>query len=111
MTVYKEASYREVMAAWKEELKTLANSIREEKALRRNKTLPLEERLDAAWEAEQLGEKFRVQHVAYCMVRGTPYRKIEPKTRLDRMPWNFHHAVTLVMRSKGYEEDVCFGEE
>ena len=64
----------------KEKLKHLARAIREDKSKR--KSVPNGYILDLIsnqWH-------YRHMHIAYCLMRGTPMKMIEPKNRLDNEP-------------------------
>lgn len=70
----------------KQYLKNLAYKIRENKKIRDNAYLrPGRVQGYYQWEVQQLAWEFRHQHIAYCMLNGTPYDEIECP-RADNKP-------------------------
>ncbi len=68
-------NYKELKLKLKSELKTIAVDVRGLKNKRKEHKYGLVPGLSA----EQ--QDFRIKHIAYCMMRGTPYEKIESKHR------------------------------
>lgn len=72
----------------KEELKTLAKSIRATKVER--KTNARANNLNGLWKSEgdlyRQKREFRHLHIAYCELHGTPYERIESKVAPDNVP-------------------------
>jgi len=66
-------TYKELKSKLKTELKQMAKDIRFKKDKRKFEPDGYIVGLYS------LREEFRIQHLAYCMLRGTPYKKIEPK--------------------------------
>jgi len=65
----------------KEELKQLAKDIRLKKKLLKSKQRDLSATYKDHSDVEYAQYDFRIKHVARCMLRGTPYEKIESKVR------------------------------
>lgn len=74
------------MTMKKEELKQLANHIRSLKDCRKASRDNYDP--SAAWEAREAGHKYRLEHIAYCLVRGRTYEQIEqPREKLSEYHW------------------------
>lgn len=70
----------------KQYLKNLAFEIRKNKNIRDNYYLrPGQVQGPFQWEVQKLAWEFRHQHIAYCMLYGTPYEKIE-QPRYENKP-------------------------
>lgn len=68
-------TFKELKSKLKNELKEIAVNIRELKSKRKQHSNGYVPGLGSAqWD-------FRMKHIAYCMLRGTPYEKIESKHR------------------------------
>ena len=68
-------NFKELKLKLKSELKDIAANIRELKGKRKQHANGYVPGLGSAqWD-------FRMKHIAYCMLRGTPYEKIESKHR------------------------------
>jgi len=68
-------TYKKLKRILKEELKALSKDIRLKKSERKSR--------EHGWVPGLFTsrEQFRIKHIAYCLLRGTPYEKIESKHR------------------------------
>lgn len=56
---------------------------------------------------DNLRQKTRSYHVAYCEMRGTPREKIEPKCRPDNPPCEYTIEQVKATYGGSHEEAVC----
>jgi len=68
----------------KAELKKLADEIREDRAVRRNKANTEGEKNSAELCARRTAKEYRHWHIAYCLLRGKTYKQIENKVAKGR---------------------------
>jgi hypothetical protein len=61
----------------KKQLKELAKEIKEQKWFRDHYHEVGNDQSEFMWQAFIKAREFRHKHIAYCMLRGTPYEKIE----------------------------------
>jgi len=73
-------TYKELKIKLKKELKEMAKTIRSLKAQRKTHVSKWHKRITGCVPGlDSLREDFRIKHLTYCMLRGTPYEKIESK--------------------------------
>lgn len=95
----------------KEELKAMAAEIRN---YRRSPAadlsdFTLDERIKRYNRIETLPWEYRVRHIAYCLMRGTPYEKIEPKINPDTrwfLKFDAWPKIVRIMEEHGHESSV-----
>ena len=102
-------NFKKLKSELKNELKTIAVDIRDKKGQRKQ----------SKWSGFVKGlstgqTQFRVKHIAYCMLRGTPYEKIESKHKDIKDPthaWCKNEAMGLLGSYKDQlgerHETVC----
>ncbi len=86
-------NFKKLKSELKNELKTIAVDIHDKKGQRKQHTFGVVPGLSKGQ------SQFRVKHIAYCMLRGTPYEKIESKHRDVKDPihaWYKNEAMGLL---------------
>ena len=103
-------NHKQLKSKLKQELKDIADDIRKLKSERKQRSNGF---VPGLWSDQQ---DFRIKHIAYCLLRGTPYEKIESK---HRDPNDYTHKYVKKKADEyldGYQrllevnnEDVCPG--
>lgn len=99
---------KEVMATIKQSQKDLAQQVREAKVLIHQPHTYRE-----LWAAQRISKDFRYRHIAYCLLRGTDYEKIECPRENNEPDWSLieEYKTEFEEMFHAAEEAVCSDEK